>query len=196
MGPRGPLVRFDQSALLLLPLSRAEAGLRRPTPASGGSSRPLEGGDGSARLGRFSRWSRGRQWWKKSSAVSFAAEGGFGAKWLRGGGGSRSKWSRGKVYGRMRGFLVERTKSGRPWWCRIGRGSGGGCRCRRWGRRPSPSRFAAMGELGEHSKASCVHGVARGPPFIARRGRFRGGRISSPANRLAVACRATWRGWG
>ena len=102
----------------------------------------------------------------------------------------------GMVYGRMRGLLVERTESGRPWWCRIGRGSGGGCRCRRWGRRLSPSRLAAMGGLGEHSKASCVHGEARGPPFIARRGRFRGGRISSPANRLAVACRATWRGWG
>ena len=31
--------------------------------------------------------------------MSFAAEGGFGAKWLRGGGGSRSKWSRGKRSG-------------------------------------------------------------------------------------------------
>ena len=60
----------------------------------------------------------------------------------------------------------------------------------------SSGQLAAMGEPEEHSKVSSVLGEAWGPPFIARRGRFRGGRISSPANRLSVACRATWRGWG
>ena len=133
VGPEGPLVRFDQSIPPSSSSARMEARQRRSPPANGGSPRVPEGLDGSARLRRSFRWSLGRRGWKESSAVSFAAEGGFGAKWLRGGGGSRSKWSRGKVYGRMRGFLVERTKSGRPWWCRIGRGSGGGCRCRRWG---------------------------------------------------------------
>ena len=64
------------------------------------------------------------------------------------------------------------------------------------GKKTSPVRLAAIGELGEHSKVACVLGEARGPPFIARRGRFHGGRISSPANRLSVACRVTWRGWG
>ena len=64
------------------------------------------------------------------------------------------------------------------------------------GKKTSPGRLAAIGELGEHSKVACVLEEARGPPFIARRGQFRGGRISSPANSLSVACRATWRGWG
>ena len=197
MGPRGPLVRFDQSIPPSSSSARTEARPRRSPPANGGSPRVPEGLDGSARLRRSFRWSLGRRGWKESSAVSFAADGelreqsGFGATVVL-----DQNRVVGMVYGRMRGLLVERTESGRPWWCRIGRGSGGGCSCRRWGRRPPPGRLAAMGGLGEHSKASCVLGEARGPPFIARRGRFRGGRISSPANRLSVACRATWRGWG
>ena len=40
----------------------------------------------------------------------------------------------------------------------------------------SPGRLAATGELGEHSKIACVLEWVRGPLFIARRGRFRGGR--------------------
>ena len=185
------------SLLPPLSLSRAEAGLRRSPPAIGGSVRETEvihGFRGSRRSRRWVLWSRE---WTGSSAVSFAADGelreqsGFGATVVL-----DQNRVVGMVYGRMRGLLVERTESGRPWWCRIGRGSGGGCSCRRWGRRPPPGRLAAMGELGEHSKASCVLGEARGPPFIARRGRFRGGRISSLANLLSVACRATWRGWG
>ena len=106
--------------------------------------------------------------WTGSSAVSFAADGelreqsGFGATVVL-----DQNRIVGMVYGRMRVLLVERTESGRPWWCRIGRGSGGGCSCQRWGRRPPPGRLAAMGGLGEHSKASCVLGEALGASFYS-----------------------------
>ena len=185
------------SLLPPLSLSRAEAGLRRSPPAIGGFVRETEaihGLRGSRRSRRWVLWSRG---WMGSSAMSFAADGELREQSVIGVMVILDQHRVvGMVHGKMRKLLVERMESGRPWWCRIGRGNGGGCRCRRWGRRPSPSRFAAMGGLGEHSKASCVLGEARGSPFIARRGRFRGGRISSPANLLSVACRATWRGCG
>ena len=78
VGPLGPLVRFDQSPPPPSSSGRTEAGLRRSTPANGGSSRGPEGGDGSARPGRSSRWSRRWRGWRESPAASSAADGSFG----------------------------------------------------------------------------------------------------------------------
>ena len=131
VGPEGPLVRFDQS-IPPLSLSRAEAGLRRSPPAIGGSVRETEVIYGFRGSRRSRRWVLRSREWTGSSAVSFAADGelreqsGFGATVVL-----DQNRVVGMVYGRMRGLLVDRTESGRPWWCRICRGSGGGCSCRR-----------------------------------------------------------------
>jgi hypothetical protein len=91
VGPLGPLVRFDQSPAPPSSSGRAEAGLRRSTPANGGSLRGSEGGDGSASPGRSSRWLLGPRGWRESPAASSAADGVSGGFGVSSYGGS---WSR------------------------------------------------------------------------------------------------------
>ena len=58
VGPPGPLLRFDQSISPSSSSARTEVRQRRSMLANGGSPRAPEGQDGSARPGRFFRWSR------------------------------------------------------------------------------------------------------------------------------------------
>ena len=54
------------------------------------------------------------------------------------------------------------------------------------GKKTSPGRLAATGELLEHAEAASQMERARGPPFIARRGRFRGGGDKISGDRRSV----------
>ena len=138
MGPGGPLVRFDRSPPPPSSSGRTEAGLRRSTPANGGSSRGPEGGDGSARPGRSSRWSRRWRGRRESPAASAAVDGGFGRIWGLGYGGSRSS---------LRGGVAPQglgeSNGGAGWTGEVllatqGTGARGGRTVRRRGRRPFP----------------------------------------------------------
>ena len=131
VGPRGPLVRFDQS-IPPLSLSRAEAELRQSPPAIGGFVRETEAIHGLRGSRRSRRWVLRSRGWTGSSAVSFAADGELREQSVIGVMVIPDQHRVvGMVHGKMRKLLVERTESGRSWWCRIGRGSGGGRSCRR-----------------------------------------------------------------
>ena len=175
MGPGGPLVRFAYFFFPLLSLSRAEAELRRSSPVTGGSSRGPEGGDGSATPGRSSRWAPG--WWgrRELPAASFAAEEASVAEWFWGECGSRSKSSRGLGSWKEGGVLGEEKWEGEALVALEELGPWRRSLLPEVGKMTSPGRLAAprgpRGWLKSRLRARKVSGR----PFIARRGRFRGG---------------------
>ena len=148
MGPGGPLVRFDQSPSLffLWPNKGGGSGDCRwrlaaprgpprvgmdPQDWAGPPGGRWVGGDGVGCRRRASRWRRLRE------------QSGFGATVV-----PDQNQAGGRAHGRKRELLVERVERGRLWWCRSGRGSGGG-RSRRRGRRRLPWSCYCYGWVGE-----------------------------------------------
>ena len=108
--------------------------------------------------------------------MSFAADGGRRAEWFFPRGESRSKLSRGMDSLGEEEAPGEESGEGEalvaPEWLRQWRR----LRLPEVGKKTSPGRLAAMGELGEHSEAACVLGGARGASFYSAPKSIRGGR--------------------
>ena len=162
MGPPGPLVRFDQSPRPFSLLCPSGAGLRRSSPAKGGSSRASEAREGSTSPRRSSRWSTGRRGRRGSSAASSAAEGASVTEWFWGECGSRSKSSGGLGSWRGGGVLGKENWEGEAL---VALGELGPWRrplLPEVGKTTSSGRLAAMGRLGECTEAACERNVLGG----------------------------------
>ena len=68
------------------------------------------------------------------------------------------------------GGIAMKKKGRRKGW-----GNGGGCGCRRWGRRPPRVIWLPKGALGRWLEVACVRRRALAP-YIGEARRFRGGR--------------------
>ena len=61
------------------------------------------------------------------------------------------------------------------------------------GKKTSPGRLAATGELGEHFEAACGNGTCSGPLLIVQRGRFAAAVDKFTGEPPLYSSRASWR---